>query len=449
MPLRNVATSFTIEQQRLEINYLAGDVNNIETGVTAVANATTAVNATNATTAATANALAASATGADLTLSGTLTVNGSQTILNTATLEVEDKNIIIAKGSTTDAAASGGGITLKGADDKTLLYDQTGDEWQFNKPLRVEGSQEYTSSASTLETSVTKAAFRVKGATNSSDSLWMGVETTDANPYIQGSNGIGNNAKKLLLNPFGGNVGVNLSNPDVEFHVLGGGTVARFEGTGGNGFISLMDSDDSTQCFAGCDGGSFLIQTSGSSWTNKLVVDTAGRVLIGTSSSSSNAKLAVNGGINNNEAFFELNRLNDPANNQNIGIIDFSQGDASSRNAARLITRRDGGVWGASSLPTRFEFHTCISGSNTAAERLRISSNGNVLPGADNAQDLGSTTLRWANVYTGDLHLSNEGRGNDVDGTSGAWTMQEGSNDLFLINRNTGKKYKFNLTEVS
>ncbi len=83
MPLRNVATTFTIEQQRLEINNLAGDVNNIATGVTNVG------------TAATANALAAGATGADLTLSGTLTVNGSQTILNTATLEVEDKNIII------------------------------------------------------------------------------------------------------------------------------------------------------------------------------------------------------------------------------------------------------------------------------------------------------------------------------------------------------------------
>ena len=137
MPLRNVATTFTIEQQRLEINALAGDVNNIATGVTAVANATTAVNATNATTAATANALAASATGADLTLSGTLTVNGSQTILNTATLEVEDKNIIIAKGSTTDAAASGGGITLKGADDKTISYNQTGDKWEANKPFEA------------------------------------------------------------------------------------------------------------------------------------------------------------------------------------------------------------------------------------------------------------------------------------------------------------------------
>ena len=123
MPLRNVATTFTIEQQRLEINSLAADVNNIAIGVTSVG------------TAATANALAAGATGADLTLSGTLTVNGSQTILNTATLEVEDKNIVIAKGSTTDAAASGGGITLKGADDKTISYNQTGDQWEFNKTL--------------------------------------------------------------------------------------------------------------------------------------------------------------------------------------------------------------------------------------------------------------------------------------------------------------------------
>jgi len=125
MPLRNVATTFTIEQQRLEINALAGDVNNIATGVTNVG------------TAATANALAAGATGADLTLSGTLTVNGTQTILNTATLEVEDKNIVIAKGSTTDAAASGGGITLKGADDKTISYSQTGDKWVSNKDFEA------------------------------------------------------------------------------------------------------------------------------------------------------------------------------------------------------------------------------------------------------------------------------------------------------------------------
>ena len=73
---------------------------------------------------------------------------------------------------------------------------------------------------------------------------------------------------------------------------------------------------------------------------------------------------------------------------------------------------------------------------------------GNLLPSADATHDLGSGSLRWANLYTTDLQLSNEGRTNDVDGTWGKYTIQEGESDLFLINRRTGKKYKFNLTEV-
>ena len=61
---------------------------------------------------------------------------------------------------------------------------------------------------------------------------------------------------------------------------------------------------------------------------------------------------------------------------------------------------------------------------------------------------LGSTTLRWANIYTNDINLSNEGSTNDVDGTWGEYTIQEGENDLFLINRRNGKKFKFMLSEV-
>ena len=93
-------------------------------------------------------------------------------------------------------------------------------------------------------------------------------------------------------------------------------------------------------------------------------------------------------------------------------------------------------------------FYTTNAETGTTA-RLELQAGGNLHPAADNTQNLGSSSRRWANVYTGDLHLSNEGRGNDIDGTSGAWTMQEGSDDLFLINNKTGKKYKFNLTEVS
>ena len=87
-------------------------------------------------------------------------------------------------------------------------------------------------------------------------------------------------------------------------------------------------------------------------------------------------------------------------------------------------------------------------------------STGHLEPGADNAQNLGSSSKRWANIYTGDLQLSNVtptsnggepvgSGGNEVDGTEGTWTIQEGSNDLFIINRVNGKKYKFNLTEVT
>ena len=78
-----------------------------------------------------------------------------------------------------------------------------------------------------------------------------------------------------------------------------------------------------------------------------------------------------------------------------------------------------------------------------------IEFNNHLLPNANNSLDLGSSNSRWRNIYTNDLNLSNEGSSNDVDGSWGDWTIQEGESDLFLKNNRSGKKYKFNLTEVS
>ena len=72
-----------------------------------------------------------------------------------------------------------------------------------------------------------------------------------------------------------------------------------------------------------------------------------------------------------------------------------------------------------------------------------------IRPEANNSYDLGTSSARWRNIYTNDLHLSNVGHSNDVDGTWGDWTIQEGESDLFLKNNRSGKKYKFNLMEVS
>jgi len=87
--------------------------------------------------------------------------------------------------------------------------------------------------------------------------------------------------------------------------------------------------------------------------------------------------------------------------------------------------------------------------ASNGSDRARFNSSGHFRPEASNTYDLGTSTYRWRNVYTNDLNLSNEGSTNDVDGTWGNYTIQEGEDDLFLINRRNGKKYKFNLTEVS
>jgi len=74
----------------------------------------------------------------------------------------------------------------------------------------------------------------------------------------------------------------------------------------------------------------------------------------------------------------------------------------------------------------------------------------NVIPDGNGTRDLGATSTRWANLYTSDIDLSNEAKGgNEVDGTWGSYTIQEGENDLFLINRRNGKKFKFVLEEVN
>ena len=95
---------------------------------------------------------------------------------------------------------------------------------------------------------------------------------------------------------------------------------------------------------------------------------------------------------------------------------------------------------------------TRVAGSNIAfkinsTQVLNMESSA-LLPHTDNSYDLGSSAKRFANLYTGDIQLCNEGVTNEVDGTWGSYTMQEGENDLFLINRRSGKKYRFNLTEV-
>ena len=73
-----------------------------------------------------------------------------------------------------------------------------------------------------------------------------------------------------------------------------------------------------------------------------------------------------------------------------------------------------------------------------------------LVPKVDNRSNLGEHNLRWANIFSADLHLSNEDSdGNEVDGTTGDWTIQEGEENLYILNNKNGKKYKFVMQEIT
>ena len=88
----------------------------------------------------------------------------------------------------------------------------------------------------------------------------------------------------------------------------------------------------------------------------------------------------------------------------------------------------------------------------TAEKKIRhlfLSSNSIYMGDDDATIKAEGTAIVVQDLKTGDLHLDNTHRnGNSVDGTKGSWTFEEGADDLFLLNNVTGKKYKFNLTEI-
>ena len=136
-------------------------------------------------------------------------------------------------------------------------------------------------------------------------------------------------------------------------------------------------------------------------------------------------------------------------------IIAFGDDGTDLEAPAAMIQFEVDGTPGTGDMPGRIIFATTTDAGETLTERVRISAaglvtvTGNIVPEADGTRDLGSASLQWQNVYTEDLNLNNTGRdGNEVDGTTGHWVIQEGDENLFLLNRKTGKQYKFSLEEI-
>ena len=131
-------------------------------------------------------AFTGTATAVNLTISGDLTVNGTTTNINSTSLVVEDKNVVLGDVATpTDTTADGGGITLKGATDKTINWIDATDAWTSSEDFNLVTGKAYeingTSvlSGSTLGSGVTGSSLTSVGTITSG--TWNGTTIAVAN----------------------------------------------------------------------------------------------------------------------------------------------------------------------------------------------------------------------------------------------------------------------------
>jgi len=107
-----------------------------------------------------------------------LTVNGTQTIINTTSLEITDKNIGIGSTSSpTDALADGAGITIYGTTNKTITWERDTGCFEYNQPSKFKGVIETVSTASTYDLGGGRVVLEldVRNATTYTHSLTNGT----------------------------------------------------------------------------------------------------------------------------------------------------------------------------------------------------------------------------------------------------------------------------------
>ena len=145
-----------------------------------------------------------------------LNVTGTTTTIDTATLQVQDKNIVINYGTgDTSSTANGAGITIQDAvdasNDATLLWDNSNDEFDFSHTvtapsLTIAGAATFDTSTLVVDATNNRVGI---GTGSPSTALQIGDGTGDGFITIDksatGSSGIllknaGSNKVKLLAN---------------------------------------------------------------------------------------------------------------------------------------------------------------------------------------------------------------------------------------------------------
>ena len=271
----------------------------------------------------------------------------------------------------------------------------------------------------------------------------------------------GSNGSEQMRLTHEGNVGIGTTNPQAKLNISGSSENIRLDNSGtGNYGLEIWRGGNKGASFAWGEGNANLeiknyrndAQADGpyanidffTGGTNansggspayspelRMRIQQTGEVGIGTTNPRS--KLEVNGdGI--------IFRLDGSPNTSRTMFFR----NTSTTNHAQIYADGTLKLWTEDANTS-----ILLAPENNNNYKIEHNANG-FAPAEDNQLDLGRYDKGWKNIYTNDLQLSNMNseEGNEVDGTNGKWTIQEGEEELFIINRLSGKKYAFMLREI-
>lgn len=157
----------------------------------------------------------------NLTVTGDLLVQGNTTTLNTATLAVEDKNILLANtASPSDSAADGAGITIKGSTDKTFNWVDSTDAWTSSEYMDLASGKAYMVNGAVVLSNTTLGSGIVNSSLTSVGTITSGTWNASTISISHGGTGA-TTAANARVN-LGLEIGVDVQGYDPELAAIAG-----------------------------------------------------------------------------------------------------------------------------------------------------------------------------------------------------------------------------------